>query len=65
MWGALSDDRTVLLFTIAAGPRQQSQSPSQSYSATDGRSISKSWCPAPPGAHDQIFITLVFLGRRL
>jgi hypothetical protein len=29
---------------------------SQSYIATDGRSISKSWCRAPSGAHDQIFI---------
>jgi hypothetical protein len=34
------------------------QSPSQSYIATDGRSISKSWCRAPPGAHDQIFIII-------
>jgi hypothetical protein len=32
------------------------QSQSQSYIATDGRSISKSWCRAPSGAHDQIFI---------
>jgi hypothetical protein len=45
-------------------------SQSQSYIATDGRSISKSWCRAPSGAHDQIFITLwilwsVFLGRPL
>jgi hypothetical protein len=31
-------------------------SQSQSYIATDGRSISKSWCRAPSGAHDQIFI---------
>jgi hypothetical protein len=29
---------------------------SQSYIATDGRSISKSWCRAPSGAHDHIFI---------
>jgi hypothetical protein len=28
----------------------------QSHIATDGRSISKSWCRAPSGAHDQIFI---------
>jgi hypothetical protein len=26
MWGALSDERTGLLFTIAAGPRQRSHS---------------------------------------
>jgi hypothetical protein len=31
---------------------------SQSHIATDGQSISKSWCRAPCGAHDQIFITL-------
>jgi hypothetical protein len=31
---------------------------SQSHIATDGQSISKSWCRAPSGAHDQIFITL-------
>jgi hypothetical protein len=30
---------------------------SQSHIATDGQSISKSWCRAPYGAHDQIFIT--------
>jgi hypothetical protein len=34
----------------------RSQSQSQSYIATDSRSISKSWCRAPSGAHDQIFI---------
>jgi hypothetical protein len=35
---------------------------SQSHIATDGQSVSqsvsKSWCRAPSGAHDQIFITL-------
>jgi hypothetical protein len=31
---------------------------SQSHIATDCQSISKSWCRAPSGAHDQIFITL-------
>jgi hypothetical protein len=31
------------------------QSQSQSYIATDGRSISKPWCRAPFGADDQIF----------
>jgi hypothetical protein len=31
---------------------------SQSYIVTDGRSISKSWCRTPSGAHDQIFISL-------
>jgi hypothetical protein len=32
------------------------QSQSQSHIATDGQSISKSWCRAPSEAHDQIFI---------
>jgi hypothetical protein len=36
----------------------QSQSQSQSHIATDGQSISKSWCEAPSGAHDQIFNSL-------
>jgi hypothetical protein len=31
---------------------------SQSHVATDGQSVSKSWCRAPCGAHDQIFLTL-------
>jgi hypothetical protein len=33
------------------------KSQSQSHIATDGQSISKSWCRAPSGDHDQIFIT--------
>jgi hypothetical protein len=42
----------------------------QSYIATDGRSISKSWCRAPSGAHDQVFIIVwqlrsCFVGRPL
>jgi hypothetical protein len=32
--------------------------PSPSHIATDGQSVSKSWCQAPSGAHDQIFITV-------
>jgi hypothetical protein len=32
--------------------------PQSSHIATDGQSISKSWCRVPSGAHDQIFITL-------
>jgi hypothetical protein len=32
---------------------------SRSHIATDGQSISKSWCRVPSGAHDQIFITLL------
>jgi hypothetical protein len=31
---------------------------SQSHIATDGQSVSKSWCRGPPGAHDQIFVTV-------
>jgi hypothetical protein len=34
---------------------------SQSHIATDGQSISKSWCRAPSWAHDQIFITSLTL----
>jgi hypothetical protein len=30
------------------------QSPSPSHIATDGQSVSKSWCRAPSGVHDQI-----------
>jgi hypothetical protein len=36
--------------------RVQSQSQSQSQFATDGRSVSISWCRAPSGAHDQMFV---------
>jgi hypothetical protein len=47
-----------------------SLSKSQSQIATDGQSISKSWCQNPSGAHDQIFIivlqlSLVLVGRLL
>jgi hypothetical protein len=43
---------------------------SKSHIATDGQSISKSWCWATSGSHDQMFITLwqlrsSFLGRPL
>jgi hypothetical protein len=38
--------------------RRTELSQSQIHIATDGQSISKSWCPAPSGAHDQICITL-------
>jgi hypothetical protein len=37
---------------------QQLNRQSQSYIATDGQSVSKSWCWAPSGAYDQIFITV-------
>jgi hypothetical protein len=35
---------------------------SQSHIATDGQSVSKSWCRTPSGVHDQIFITVWQLG---
>jgi hypothetical protein len=35
MWGALSDERTGLWFTIAAGPRPRSQSRSESHGTRD------------------------------
>jgi hypothetical protein len=34
------------------------RSESQSHIVTDGQSLSKSWCQAPSGAHDQIFIAV-------
>jgi hypothetical protein len=34
-------------------------SQSQSHIVTDDQSVSKSWCRATSGAHDQIFITLL------
>jgi hypothetical protein len=45
-------------------------SQSQSHIATDGQSVGPSWCRAPSGAHDQIFILFesyspVFMGRPL
>jgi hypothetical protein len=118
MWGAVSDERTGLRSTIAAGPRQRSHSwvsvpwdswpyftvsdsrlpepggpgpriyilqkqggrvispgtgfpfcrllllaglrwsYSKSKSHSDWRPVSQSWCRAPSGAHDQIFITV-------
>jgi hypothetical protein len=39
-------------------PLTANSSQSQSYIATDGQSVSKAWCRAPSGAHDQIFITV-------
>jgi hypothetical protein len=45
----------------------QASSQSQSHIATDGHSVSKSWCRAPSGTHDQIFscyylkVTVLFL----
>jgi hypothetical protein len=36
--------------------------PSPSHIATDGLSVSKSWCRAPSVTHDQIFITVEYYG---
>jgi hypothetical protein len=38
--------------------KTKSSGQSQSHIATDDQSVSKSWCRAPSGAHDQIFITV-------
>ena len=46
----------VALRTMEIPPLLNCQS--QSHIATDGQSVSKFWCQAPSGAHDQIFITL-------
>jgi hypothetical protein len=51
IWGALCDERTRLLFTISAGPRERRRDSSQSHIATDGHSVSL-------GVEQQIFITL-------
>jgi hypothetical protein len=46
-----SNDKTLLAICRIEGK-------SQSYTATDGQSVSKSCCRAPSGTHDQIFITV-------
>jgi hypothetical protein len=56
-----SIDATVARYVTLHNSTFNSQlhpSQSQSHIATDGQSVSKSWCRAPPGAHDQMFITL-------
>jgi hypothetical protein len=71
MWGALSDERTGLPFTIAAGLASAvilgseyrgtrdhiycKKSQCQSHIATDGQSFSKSSYRAPSGAHDPLW----------
>jgi hypothetical protein len=52
IWG------TNWLICLTKPSQNQSQSQSQSRIATDGQSVSKSWCQAPSGAHDQIFIAV-------
>jgi hypothetical protein len=57
MWGALSDERTGLLFTIAAGPRQRSHSqvrvPRDSWPYF---TVSDSRLPQPGGPGPRIYI---------
>jgi hypothetical protein len=40
------------------GQTQTNSFQSQSHIATDGQSVNNSWCRAPSGAHDQIFIAV-------
>jgi hypothetical protein len=49
-WTFSTSDHTTLIHST--------WSQSQSHIATDGRSVSKSWCRAPSGSHDQIRITV-------
>jgi hypothetical protein len=63
--------RQTILFLRSGNPySQRHQSQSQSHVTTDGQSVGLSWCRAPFGAHDQIFILFesyspVFMGRPL
>jgi hypothetical protein len=64
----ISHESLTAFWLISTTPGIQSQS--QSHIATDGQSVSKFWCRAPSGAHDQIFnpaweFGLVFVGRTL
>jgi hypothetical protein len=64
-WEILEWVSDCCLLKISVPCRSQSQS--QSYVTTDGQSANLSWCQAPPGAYDQIFITarqLRFLSLR-
>jgi hypothetical protein len=45
-------------FTVSDLRLPFSSSVSQSHIATDNQSVSKSWCRAPSGTHDQIFIAV-------
>jgi hypothetical protein len=51
---AFSYTANMFILMILWEPSSQSQN----HIATDGQSISKSWCRAPSGAHDPIFINL-------
>jgi hypothetical protein len=68
-WAAISHKLpSVLLPTDFHWLLIKLSSQSQSHIATDGQSVSKSWCRAPSGTHDQIFgyycltVTVLFLG---
>jgi hypothetical protein len=53
------DPSASTLKPFQAGHRLTTElSQSQSHIATDGHSVSKSWCRTPSGDHDQIFITI-------
>jgi hypothetical protein len=54
-WTLSTSDHTALL---RCTPSVLIFIQSQSHIANDGQSVNKSWCRAPSGAHDQIFITL-------
>jgi hypothetical protein len=50
-------DTNLIVFSSQT-PLRLTTAQSQSHIATDGQSVSKSWCRAPSGAHGQIFNTL-------
>jgi hypothetical protein len=52
------DSRPYFTVSNSRLPFSCKQIQSRSHIATDSRSICKSWCRAPSGVHDQIFITL-------
>jgi hypothetical protein len=51
----LSSDSNLYWILTPHTQSSLSPSPSPSHIATDGQSVSKSWCRAPSRAHDQIF----------
>jgi hypothetical protein len=57
-WYVVGKEGYVNTRCLGASFTYISLSQSQSHIATDSQSISKSWCRATSGSHDQIFITL-------
>jgi hypothetical protein len=54
-----SSDHTAVPLELRNSSEVNSQvKVSQGHITTDGQSVSKSWCRAPSGPHDQIFITV-------